>query len=99
MTSSEAARQRPRAVDVVGAFDDQRRLGDPAHDPPDGLHSDRGGDQIVVVRGHRPVAGRDTGGEELANEAEKIEKMTDASPKKSRELIKSIIEARYTAPS
>jgi HAD superfamily hydrolase (TIGR01484 family) len=37
--------------------------------------------------------------EELANEAEKIEKMTDASPEKSRELIKSIIEARYTAPS
>lgn len=25
-------------------------------------------------------------------------KMTDVSPEKSRELIKSIIEARYTAP-
>jgi HAD superfamily hydrolase (TIGR01484 family) len=37
--------------------------------------------------------------EELANEAENIEKMTDVSPEKSRALIKSIIEARYTAPS
>jgi HAD superfamily hydrolase (TIGR01484 family) len=37
--------------------------------------------------------------EELANEAEKIEKMNDVSPEKSRALIKSIIEARYTAPS
>ena len=36
--------------------------------------------------------------EELANEAEEIEKMTDVSPEKSRTLIKSIIEARYTAP-
>ena len=36
--------------------------------------------------------------EELANEAEEIEKMTDVSPEKSRALIKSIIEARYTAP-
>lgn len=38
------------------------------------------------------------GDEELANEAEKIEKIADVSPEKSRELIKSIIEARYTAP-
>jgi hypothetical protein len=37
--------------------------------------------------------------EELANEAEKIEKMADVSPEKSRALIKAIIEARYTAPS
>ena len=37
--------------------------------------------------------------EELAVEAEKIEKMTDASPQKSRALIKSIIEARYTKPA
>jgi hydroxymethylpyrimidine pyrophosphatase-like HAD family hydrolase len=36
--------------------------------------------------------------EELAKEAEKIEKMDDASPEKSRALIKSIIEARYTKP-
>jgi len=36
--------------------------------------------------------------EELANEAEEIEKMAEVSPEKSRELIKSIIEARYTAP-
>jgi HAD superfamily hydrolase (TIGR01484 family) len=36
--------------------------------------------------------------EELANEAEKIEKMSDLSPEKGRALIKSIIEARYTAP-
>ena len=36
--------------------------------------------------------------EELANEAEKIENMEDASPEKSRALIKSIIESRYTAP-
>ena len=39
------------------------------------------------------------GDEELANEAEKIEKMQDVSPEKSRALIKSIIEARYTAPA
>lgn len=38
------------------------------------------------------------GDEELANEAEKIEKMPDVSPEKSRMLIKSMIEARYTAP-
>ena len=38
------------------------------------------------------------GDEELGNEAEEIEKMADVSPEKSRELIKSIIEARYTAP-
>ena len=37
--------------------------------------------------------------EELAQESEKIEKMTDASPEKSRALIKSIIEARYTKPA
>ena len=37
--------------------------------------------------------------EELASEAENIEKMSDVSPEKSRALIKSIIEARYTAPS
>ena len=37
--------------------------------------------------------------EELAQEAEKIEKMTEASPEKSRALIKSIIEARYTKPA
>jgi hydroxymethylpyrimidine pyrophosphatase-like HAD family hydrolase len=36
--------------------------------------------------------------EDLANEAEEVEKMADVSPEKSRELIKSIIEARYTAP-
>jgi hypothetical protein len=36
--------------------------------------------------------------EELANEAENIEKMPDLSPEKGRALIKSIIEARYTAP-
>jgi HAD superfamily hydrolase (TIGR01484 family) len=34
--------------------------------------------------------------EELAQEAQKIEKMEDASPEKSRILIKTIIEARYT---
>jgi len=39
------------------------------------------------------------GDEELANEAEKIEKMPAVSPEKSRALIKSIIEARYTAPA
>ena len=38
------------------------------------------------------------GDEDLANEAEEIEKMADVSPEKSRALIKSIIEARYTAP-
>ena len=37
--------------------------------------------------------------EELAQEVEKIEKMTDASPEKSRALIKSMIEARYTKPA
>jgi HAD superfamily hydrolase (TIGR01484 family) len=37
--------------------------------------------------------------EELAKEAENIEKMADASPDKSRALIKSIIEARYTNPA
>jgi hydroxymethylpyrimidine pyrophosphatase-like HAD family hydrolase len=36
--------------------------------------------------------------EKLANEAEEIEKMANVSPEKSRALIKSIIEARYTAP-
>jgi HAD superfamily hydrolase (TIGR01484 family) len=37
--------------------------------------------------------------EELAKQAEKIETMADASPEKSRSLIKSIIEARYTRPA
>ena len=37
--------------------------------------------------------------EELAKEAEKIQEMTDASPEKSRGLIQSIIEARYTKPA
>ena len=37
--------------------------------------------------------------EELAQESEKIENMSDASPEKSRALIKSIIEARYTKPA
>lgn len=36
--------------------------------------------------------------EELAKEAEKVEKMHDASPEKSRTLIKTIVEARYTKP-
>jgi hypothetical protein len=34
--------------------------------------------------------------EELAKEAEKVENMNDASPEKSRTLIKTIVEARYT---
>jgi HAD superfamily hydrolase (TIGR01484 family) len=37
--------------------------------------------------------------EELAREAEKIEKMEDATPEKSRTLIKTIVEARYTKPA
>jgi hypothetical protein len=36
--------------------------------------------------------------EELAKEAEKVEKMEGASSEKSRTLIKTIIEARYTRP-
>jgi HAD superfamily hydrolase (TIGR01484 family) len=36
--------------------------------------------------------------EELANEAEKVEKRADVSPKESRALIKALIEARYTRP-
>jgi hydroxymethylpyrimidine pyrophosphatase-like HAD family hydrolase/energy-coupling factor transporter ATP-binding protein EcfA2 len=36
--------------------------------------------------------------EELAKEAEKVEKMADMSAEKSRALIKTIIEARYTKP-
>jgi hypothetical protein len=37
--------------------------------------------------------------EELADEAEKIEKMPDISTQKSRALIKAQIEARYTSPA
>jgi hypothetical protein len=37
--------------------------------------------------------------EELANEAEKIEKMTNISPQESRSLIKAKIEEGYTSPA
>jgi hydroxymethylpyrimidine pyrophosphatase-like HAD family hydrolase len=37
--------------------------------------------------------------EELATETEKVEKTEGISPEKSRELIKSMIEARYTKPA
>jgi hypothetical protein len=36
--------------------------------------------------------------EELAKEAQKVENMEDATPEKSRALIRTIIEARYTKP-